>query len=207
MSLKLLRTLLLIGCLAAVSGCGKPPSEDSASTQALINQAVSTGVLSPTQIRQLVNQAAIKQPTLTTTPRLTAEERLVIAGADADGNGIRDDLDRLLRKASRITERQRLALAQSFRASQRALLVDLSNEEEITSARVEMLEGWQCVADNFGFNDQKPGIIQFVATLEAQQNDTPERKNRYDSLGCESLKVLLVDAASRARLSPKPCTA
>lgn len=144
-------------------------------------------------------------PTLMTARRLNPAEHAMLAGADANGNGIRDDVDLVLNQSDRITGEQRSALAQSFKATRAAILVDLDDGVAVEQARSALFLSWQCVASKFGFDEKHPGIIQFIATVEARALDTPERRNRYDNLGCESVKVLLIDPAARSRLSTSPC--
>lgn len=156
---------------------------------------------------QTMMEAAVdkKAPPLLTARELTPKERVMIGGEDANANGVRDDIDKVLQKSARITPAQRLALTQSFKATQTALLVNLDDDNAVNKARTDLLESWQCVGQHFGFDKQKPGIIQFIATIESQSNNTPERQNRYDNLGCDAVKVLLIDPAKASQLNPTPC--
>lgn len=204
---------LAMAC-AALTACNRAPQEAAALPQAAPTTAqtpkgAEVGKLpSSNDILQEVLQASKEKgpPELLTSRNLTAQERVSMAGDDVNGNGVRDDIDTVLQKASRITPTQKLALAQSFKATQAALLVNLDDDDALNKARSELLNGWQCVAQNFGFGPTSPGILQFLETIEKQANNTPERQNRYDNLGCDSVKVLLIDPAKMAELNPKPCS-
>lgn len=211
------RFLIQVGAIAlacsALTACDKatptaeaPKLEDTA-TAKLLKGTEAEKQLTAAGLLKIALAAAVEKepPPLMTSKKLTAEEKIKIAGDDTNGNGIRDDVETKLVKATRLTERQRLALAQNFKANQAALLVDQSNDEAVSKAKDDLLTGWQCVAENFGFSAKKPGISQFLATLEADQNNTPERKNRFENLGCDALKVLLIDSEKMSKLSPKPC--
>lgn len=203
---------VVLAC-ASLSACNKatptaeaPKPENTATAKMLKGTEAEKKLTSAGLLKIALEAAVEKEPApLTTSKKLTPEERIRIAGDDANGNGIRDDVETKLVKASRLTERQRLALAQNFKANQAALLVDQSDDAAVSNAKAELLTGWQCVAENFGFTATKPGISQFLAALEADQNNTPERKNRFENLGCDSVKVLLIDPEKLAKLKPKPC--
>lgn len=199
---------------AALAACNRAPQEaalppQGAPTNPQTIKAPQAGKLpSSSDILQQVLQASKEKgpPALMTSRNLTAQERVSMAGDDVNANGVRDDIDVVLQKASRINPAQKLALAQSFKATQASLLVNLDDDAALNKVRGDLLDGWLCVAKNFGFGPKSPGILQFLATIEKQANNTPERQNRYDNLGCDSIKVLLIDPAKMAQLNPSPCS-
>lgn len=210
------RFLIQFGAIAmacvTLSACNRSEPTDGDPKQGTSTAEILKGTeaekrLKETGLLGVVLDAAIeKEPDpLTTSKKLTPEERTLIAGDDSNSNGIRDDIENKLVLAKTLTERQRLSLAQNFKANQSALLVDQNDDGAVESAKAELLKGWQCVGENFGFNAKNPGIIQFLAELEKDQNNTPERKNRFENLGCDAVKVLLIDPTKVSKLQPNPC--
>ena len=213
MSLRPYYRIAIYGAAVVAAGalvaCSRGDQRTAASPSAVAIVRDATNSMSPSALELLkATLTAMIEPSpppLTTSPKLSMTEFALIAGEDADRNGVRDDLDRAVKKSPSLTPPQRSALVQSFRAMQSAVLVDLDDDQAVERARGEMLDGWQCVARQFGFDDANPGIIQFIATLEERALDTPQRKNRFDNLSCDAVKVLLVDPAARPRLKTNPC--
>lgn len=156
-------------------------------------------------IREATLAAERARPALITHPSLTAEERVRIGGEDANKNGIRDDVEALVTGSKRMSDEQKKASLQLFKAHQQGLLADQTKPEDIQKVQEDLIKSWQCVGQKFGFSQDKPGIKQFIEMYERQMNNTPERENRYGALQCDSLKLLLIDRSAQDKLSKTPC--
>ena len=130
---------------------------------------------------------------------------LRIGGEDANKNGIRDDVEALVTGSKRMSDEQKKASLQLFKAHQQGLLADQTKPADIQKVQEDLIKSWQCVGQKFGFSQDKPGIKQFIEMYERQMNNTPERENRYGALQCDSLKLLLIDRSAQDKLSKTPC--
>lgn len=143
-------------------------------------------------------------PKLVTNQKLTEEEFALIGGDDKDANGIRDDLDFLLNNQKGMNELQKKSVIQNFKANQKALLTDMSDEVKFEESRDGIINSWQCILKQFNFGPENIGIAQFLEVIEAPQLNTPERRNRYENFRCEDLKGTLHRPGS-IKIVEKPC--
>lgn len=81
----------------------------------------------------------------TTPAPFTPEERAAILGEDANGNGIRDDVEELINKTYSEKD-HRAAFFQLARADQATLMVDLGDEEAVSKASFAVFRAEGCVS-------------------------------------------------------------
>lgn len=99
-----------------------------------------------------------------------------VRGADANSNGVRDDIDAYIGSLSLI-DVQRSALLQTARVQQLALLVDVSDKAAVTELGRRSMAATACLADSF---EPERRISYGVALrIEAITANTPERAARY----------------------------
>ncbi|MGQ3001195.1 MAG: hypothetical protein ACT6UH_00175 [Hydrogenophaga sp.] len=147
----------LIGTLA-LAGCGgdkRAEGGDAARTpQQVIEQLEASGEL----------------------PKL---ERLPsVEGMDANGNGVRDDIETHIHR--KYTDpAQRKAAMQMARALQRALLVDKSDSVAIDAAAQAIAKAVDCSFDIFAGADNEKHRYRMSNELESITTNTKERLNAY----------------------------
>ncbi|HEY2419744.1 MAG TPA: hypothetical protein VGH84_17645 [Steroidobacteraceae bacterium] len=98
-----------------------------------------------------------------------------IAGPDTNKNGVRDDIEAWINTLN-VTEPQRKALMQDARATQRALLVDLTDKAAVQRVGEGLMASNHCGAIRF-----KP-FAEFIGPsqkIEAMTANTRERAARY----------------------------
>ncbi len=99
-----------------------------------------------------------------------------IAGTDADGNGIRDDIDRYINGLPD-SETEKNALRQNAAALQATIVQDISND--VTRAQVarNIMKSVNCIYKVYGGRD--PRITQRGSELEKMTVNTPLRLQAY----------------------------
>lgn len=98
-----------------------------------------------------------------------------IAGPDANNNGVRDDIEAWIGTLD-VTEPQRKALVQDARATQRTLLVDLTDKAAVQRVGEGLMAANHCGAIRF-----KP-FAEFIGPsqkIEAMTANTRQRAERY----------------------------
>jgi len=98
-----------------------------------------------------------------------------IAGPDANKNGVRDDIEAWINTLN-VTVSQRKALMQDARATQRTLLVDLTDKAAVQRVGEGLMASNHCGAIRF-----KP-FAEFIGPsqkIEAMTANTRERAERY----------------------------
>ena len=98
-----------------------------------------------------------------------------IAGPDANGNGVRDDIEAWI-NAQPVTEPQRKALMQKARALQRTLSVDFTDKAAVQSAGEQTMAATNCGGDRF---TPLAKYIELSGKIEAMTANTRERAMRY----------------------------
>ena len=101
-----------------------------------------------------------------------------LEGVDANGNGIRDDIDGFIER-SYPTQPQRHAASQLAAHFQRTLLVDKSDRAALKRQSVLGMRAVNCVYDRFSGADgsKQPGVV--VWDLEAITANTKPRLKAY----------------------------
>ncbi len=99
-----------------------------------------------------------------------------IAGTDADGNGIRDDIDRYINTLPD-SEREKNALRQKAAALQATLVEDISNA--VIRARVsrEIMKSTDCITTVYNGSDRKG--YKRGSELQKLTVNTPQRLRAY----------------------------
>ena len=94
-----------------------------------------------------------------------------LAGPDANGNGIRDDIDSWIQRHM-ASAAQKAALAQGARATQRTLTVDVGNEAALRAVVVEQHAAIKCAV--------RRGVASTdLMTLQGLTANTKERASAY----------------------------
>jgi hypothetical protein len=101
-----------------------------------------------------------------------------VQGPDANGNGVRDDIDAYI-AALPITEIQRRAAAQMARVKQSQLLLDPMDRSSVLAASERSMAAHKCVADVFEGSAAKGYAGDLSLKIEAATANTPERAKRY----------------------------
>jgi len=98
-----------------------------------------------------------------------------VAGPDANGNGVRDDIEAWI-NTQPVTTDQKTALMQNARAFQHTLTVDLTDATALESSRNELMAAVHCGSSRFpAFADFYP----YNQKIEAITANTRERAMRY----------------------------
>jgi len=100
-----------------------------------------------------------------------------IAGPDLDDNGIRDDIDKYIRKKFKDLK-QRKAVEQAARAEQRKITIDVTNEDEVLKVDAEDSRAFQCLA--FIFNDDEEKYDPIIDKIAAMTFNTKARTLKYN---------------------------
>jgi hypothetical protein len=98
-----------------------------------------------------------------------------IAGPDANGNGVRDDIEAWI-KAQPVNEAQRKALIQDARATQRTLVVDLKDQAALQKTGEGLAASLNCGGINF---PDYADFSRLAGKIEAMTANTKERAMRY----------------------------
>lgn len=99
-----------------------------------------------------------------------------IKGPDQDLNGVRDDIDAWI-AALPITDTQKKAATQEAKSTQKALLVDLTDQLALQAVGDEAMAGIVCLKDTFEPKYQEGSKLS--AKLEAMTVNTKERTVQY----------------------------
>jgi hypothetical protein len=98
-----------------------------------------------------------------------------IAGPDANGNGVRDDIESWI-QAQQVNEVQRKALLQDARATQRTLVVDLRDPAALQEVGDGLAASSKCGGDSFpDFDD----FYRLSGKIEGMTANTKQRAMRY----------------------------
>ena len=130
----LLRTCVSICAALVLAACGSSSSSDGDQTP--IEEQT------PAQKVQTLEKTG-KLPKLDRTPTL--------AGPDANGNGIRDDIDEYI-KTTFSNPKQVAAANQLAKAFQNAILVDVTNKDAVRKVRTALTNASNCVHSTFPFD-------------------------------------------------------
>jgi hypothetical protein len=98
-----------------------------------------------------------------------------IAGPDANANGVRDDIESWI-NAQPVNDRQRKALMQDARATQKALLADLKDEAALRKTDEGFAASAKCGGDSFA---DFSVFSRLGGKIEAMTANTRERAARY----------------------------
>lgn len=99
-----------------------------------------------------------------------------VRGPDANGNGVRDDIDAYISALS-LTNAQWKAAQQTARVQQRALLVDVKNKAAVAELGRASMAATACLADSF--DPERRLSYDIGLKIEAITANTPERAARY----------------------------
>jgi hypothetical protein len=164
-NMKLTKAARLLGCAAmamTLAACGgHDNNEPPAQSQTALPTAEAA-------IAQLENSGAI--------PKLDRSASL--AGPDADGNGVRDDIDAYI-NGKFTDEKQRKAVLQKARAMQKAVLVDAANKDATKIVSLELMNSTNCMHESFPSKDGgiAPGSVS--RKIEAITSNTKLRLKAY----------------------------
>jgi hypothetical protein len=106
----------------------------------------------------------------------TLDVSTTISGTDADGNGVRDDIDRFI-AAQSDTPTKKAALAQLAKSLQTTLTVDPSDRVALTSASSSVTRSVACIWSAYG----RTQASAKVTTLEELTANTQQRFAAYDA--------------------------
>jgi hypothetical protein len=180
----LLATALALGSLAACGGSGsaahQPASSGTSPTAAGGNTAgpgnstaapAATGVApSAAPSNATLNEQISALERRGAFPALDRSPELI--GPDADGNGIRDDIDAWIRALS-VNDQQRKALLQKARTLQATLAVDLGDEAALQRVGEGLMASTNCLGDTFS------DFSRISRKIEAMTANTRARAERY----------------------------
>ncbi|CDN89682.1 MULTISPECIES: hypothetical protein [Hydrogenophaga] len=165
--------LVILALLASACGGGKSPSASApASTEPATRPA------EPSMKDQL--DALEKQGVLPELDRSTD-----VAGPDADGNGIRDDIDAYI-AALPVSDEVKKAVRQRARVQQRSLLIDLKDRVSLLALSDASMASTACMSSTI--LKDVPSELQYkilrdghaiALKIEAITANTPERAERY----------------------------
>jgi len=99
-----------------------------------------------------------------------------VRGPDANGNGVRDDIDAYIGALS-LTDVQWKAAQQTARVQQRALLVDVKDKAAVAEVGRASMAATACLADSFA--PERRLSYDIGLKIEAITANTPERAARY----------------------------
>lgn len=99
-----------------------------------------------------------------------------VRGPDANGNGVRDDIDAHISALS-LTNTQWKAAQQTARVQQRALLVDVKDKAAVAELGRASMAATACLADSF--DPERRLSYDIGLKIEAITANTPERAARY----------------------------
>jgi hypothetical protein len=99
-----------------------------------------------------------------------------LAGTDADGNGVRDDIDRFI-AAQGDTPTKKAALTQLARSLQTTLTVDPTNSVALASASSSVMRSVACIWSAYGRGQASVKVM----TLEELTVNTQQRFTAYDA--------------------------
>jgi hypothetical protein len=116
------------------------------------------------QIEELENQGKL--------PKLDRSTSIV--GADANSNGVRDDIDAYINSLA-LTPAQQRAAIQKAKALQNTLTVDLTDKAALQKVGDGLMASTKCLGENF----VDPSTSQMSARIESITANTRERAKRY----------------------------
>jgi hypothetical protein len=96
-----------------------------------------------------------------------------IAGPDANGNGVRDDIDAYIARLPLTPEQQRAAL-QKAKTLQMTLTIDNTNKTEVQRVGDALMASSKCLSKNFA-----EGRSDMSSRIESMTANTRERAKRY----------------------------
>lgn len=99
-----------------------------------------------------------------------------LKGPDADGNGVRDDIDAYVSSLP-ITEGQKMAIKKEARFYGHALTVDLRNEVALQAVFDESMMATECIGQFFEGKDRE--AQEFVDLVRSYTFNTKARTQRY----------------------------
>lgn len=151
----------------ALAACGGHDHNDaSANSDTTSTTTTATATVGP--IAQLEKSGAL--------PKLDRSASL--AGPDADGNGVRDDIDAYINgKFSDL--KQRKAVLQDARAMQKAVLVDATNKEATKAVSLEIFASVNCMFSAFPDGEGQVSPIAIGGKIEAITANTKTRLKAY----------------------------
>ena len=99
-----------------------------------------------------------------------------VRGRDANGNGVRDDIDAYIAALS-LTDAQWKAAQQTARVQQRSLLVNVNDKAAVAELGRASMAATACLADSF--DPERRLSYDIGLKIEAITANTPERAARY----------------------------
>lgn len=169
--------LAILALLASACGGGKS-SSPSASASAPASTEPVTRPAEPSMKDQL--DALEKQGVLPELDRSTD-----VAGPDADGNGIRDDIDVYI-AALPVSDAVKKAARQRARVQQRIATIDLNDRAALMALADASMAATACMSESAEMGlpleqQSQAGKVGFSITLKLQAitANTPERAERY----------------------------
>ncbi len=141
MHMRAIAGLAMVGAALAVQGCSGHGSSPGIVTPV---GGAATSTTTPLQTFQAL-QASGQIPVLDLTTSLT--------GTDADGNGVRDDLDKYIAGLPD-TAAQKKALTQLAQALQTTLTVDTTNSSALAAVSASLFRGDTCVWQQYSSGQQ-----------------------------------------------------
>ena len=169
----------------ALSACGggtaapPPPAANAGSAGSSTGTAGSSPAVGPPTVTLKEQIQALERE-----GKLPALDRSdSVPGPDADGNGVRDDIDAWINQLP-ITDKQKKAARQDARTTQRMLLVNLDDKAALADLSVQSAANSGCMAASFalhptGYDAGVQYGFDLRAKLEAMTANTRERAKRY----------------------------
>ncbi|WPX33714.1 hypothetical protein RHM62_07815 [Actimicrobium sp. CCC2.4] len=155
----------LLGCTAmavTLAACGGRDNNDAPA------QSQAAPPTAEAAIAQLENSGAI--------PKLDRSASL--AGPDADGNGVRDDIDAYIN--GKFTDgKQRKAVLQDARAMQKAVLVDATDKVAAKTVSLRLMDSTSCLFSVFPDGAGLTSPESVSRKIEAITSNTKSRLKAY----------------------------
>jgi hypothetical protein len=169
-------TVALLVVLSACGGSGNDGVAVPAGAPSATALATGSGAVTPPAGAASASTLAQQIAALERSGAYPALDRSSdIAGPDANGNGVRDDIEAWI-KAQPVNEAQRKALIQDARATQRTLVVDLKDQAALQKTGEGLAASAKCGGDHFS---NYADFTRMTGKIEAMTANTKERAMRY----------------------------
>lgn len=110
----------------------------------------------------------------------TLDRSTDIAGPDANGNGVRDDIEAWI-NSQQLSDVQKKALMQDARATQRTLLVDLNDRAALQRTDEGLMASTKCGGDSFSKSSDFYPLANKIEGMTANTRQRAERYMKYNA--------------------------
>ena len=156
----MIRKILIASLVATLTGCG----------------GGSGGSETPPDVQKTPKEQIAALETSGSIPIL--ERGITIAGTDANANGVRDDIEDYINDNYPV-EAQRAAAMQSAKATQKALLVDITNIIAVKEVNRELSQATHCIYKQFDGSGNSKQPARVSKEIESITTNTKERLLAY----------------------------